>query len=98
MRKPVGVVLLSKHPSHSQPPKETLEDYDPLPALMEVDIMEDVVQKNWLLCFGKASCKLREAVVLVACWLANTFLSWAIYQVIGAGHLIAFDRCPEVRL
>eukprot|EP00957_Ditylum_brightwellii_P174640 13297960-Ditylum_brightwellii.AAC.1 len=89
-----------------------LEHHDTLPALMEVDITEDVVLKvatkiqgatcpseinsiawqDWLLKFGKASCRLWESVAPVACCLANTHPAWASYQAIIAGRLIACNK------
>eukprot|EP00957_Ditylum_brightwellii_P043798 3321436-Ditylum_brightwellii.AAC.1 len=41
--KPVSEVLLSKHPAQSQPPEAALEEYDTLPALIDINVMEDVV-------------------------------------------------------
>eukprot|EP00957_Ditylum_brightwellii_P207023 15351107-Ditylum_brightwellii.AAC.1 len=38
-------VLLSKHPVPSQPPESALEDYDTLPALINLDVTDDVVQR-----------------------------------------------------
>eukprot|EP00957_Ditylum_brightwellii_P142376 10846860-Ditylum_brightwellii.AAC.1 len=37
--------LISKHPDPSQPPELALEDYDTLPAMMEVDIATNTIMK-----------------------------------------------------
>eukprot|EP00957_Ditylum_brightwellii_P056427 4277166-Ditylum_brightwellii.AAC.1 len=42
--KPVNEVLLSKHPAQSQPPEAALEEYDTLPALININVTEDAVQ------------------------------------------------------
>eukprot|EP00957_Ditylum_brightwellii_P091893 6996885-Ditylum_brightwellii.AAC.1 len=42
--KSVSKVLLSKHPAQSQPPESALEEYGTLPALIDINVTEDVVQ------------------------------------------------------
>eukprot|EP00957_Ditylum_brightwellii_P176108 13409911-Ditylum_brightwellii.AAC.1 len=52
--------------------------------------------QHWLLRFGAASLKMREAVAKLTRWLANTRPAWAAYWALVAGCLIALDRCPGV--
>eukprot|EP00957_Ditylum_brightwellii_P140455 10701302-Ditylum_brightwellii.AAC.1 len=59
--------------------------------------VEAVSWQDWLLRFGAASLKLREAVAKLTWWLANTRPAWAAYRVLVAGRLIALDKCPGVR-
>eukprot|EP00957_Ditylum_brightwellii_P142943 10891218-Ditylum_brightwellii.AAC.1 len=114
--KPVSKVLLSKHLAQSKPLEAVLEEYNNLPALIDIDATDDIVQsvvskmqgaagpggvdsiawQDWLLQFGAASCRLRKAVAVVACWLANTCPAWAAYHAIVAGRLIALDKCQGV--
>eukprot|EP00957_Ditylum_brightwellii_P042419 3212013-Ditylum_brightwellii.AAC.2 len=42
--KPASKVLLSKHLAQSQPPEAALEEYNNLPALIDIDVTEDAVQ------------------------------------------------------
>eukprot|EP00957_Ditylum_brightwellii_P067301 5107736-Ditylum_brightwellii.AAC.2 len=41
---PVEEVLLSKHPSPTQPLEEALYEYDTLPALIDINVTEDTVE------------------------------------------------------
>jgi hypothetical protein len=53
--------------------------------------------KHWLLRFGVASLKLREALADFTDWLSNGFPPWAIYRALMSGRLCALDKCPGVR-
>eukprot|EP00957_Ditylum_brightwellii_P188870 14376896-Ditylum_brightwellii.AAC.1 len=48
--KPVSKVLLSKHPSPSQPSEEVSPEYDAVPAFIDLDVMTDMVEKvaTWM--------------------------------------------------
>eukprot|EP00957_Ditylum_brightwellii_P146773 11173696-Ditylum_brightwellii.AAC.1 len=48
--KPVREVLLSKHPSSSQPPEEVLLVYDALPSFIDLDVTAAMVEKvaTWM--------------------------------------------------
>eukprot|EP00957_Ditylum_brightwellii_P010482 794488-Ditylum_brightwellii.AAC.1 len=59
--------------------------------------VEAVSWQDWLLQFGAASLKLREAVAKVTRWLTNTRPAWAAYCALVAGRLIVLDKCPGVR-
>lgn len=52
---------------------------------------------NWLLQFGDASRRLRNAVAKICRWMANDFPPWAAYRALMSGRLIGLDKMPGVR-
>jgi hypothetical protein len=48
--------------------------------------------QQWLLCFGKASRPVRQAIADLVDWLANSFPPWAAYRALMVGCLFALDK------
>jgi hypothetical protein len=56
-----------------------------------------VTLSNWLLCYGKASERLREVLAFLGFWLANGHPPWAAYRALRAARLVALDKEPGTR-
>ena len=52
--------------------------------------------RNWLICFGFASEKLRVVVSRMDEWMDNYSPTWAVYYAIMVCHLLALDKMPRV--
>jgi hypothetical protein len=52
---------------------------------------------HWLLRFGASSKRLRAALAVLACWMANDSPPWAAIRALMAGRLLAIDKSPGIR-
>ena len=57
---------------------------------------EAIELRNWLLCFGCASEKLRVVVSRLAYWMANSSPPWDAYRALMACRLVVLDKIPGV--
>jgi hypothetical protein len=85
----------------------------PVPVVITGEVVEQVASRlsggagpggtdavdlrNWLLRFGAESESLRDALAVIAEWLANEHPPWAAYRALMACRLVALDKCPGVR-
>ena len=62
-----------------------------------VDSVDAAQAKTFLTGFGRASAELREVMVDMAEWLANTTPDWAAYRGLTTRRLLALDKEPGTR-